>query len=239
MLYKAQLPGTWKQLQDDVSGFFEELGFTSNTPYMCTNEAISFEIDVFAEKSLNGIPIKILIECKHWESFVPQDVIFSMITRVSRFGANTGIIISKKGFQKGAISTVESTNILLYTYQEFIEHFQNEWIDVQLNLIFTKLSLFNSVEWDCFLDAEEAKKENSDFIKNYGYLLLIHANMRSGYCNNHKNYSDERFFNLIPAEVFFPNGEVHSVDVLGDAFRLFIRTDFLKQIDGICRSVFQ
>lgn len=64
MFYKNQMPNNWKGLQDEVAEYLRELGFSTYTPYMCTNELISFEIDVYAEKQLNGIPIKMLIECK-------------------------------------------------------------------------------------------------------------------------------------------------------------------------------
>lgn len=233
MKYTLELPKDWQALQEDVAKFLKEMEFSSETPFMCTNENISFEIDVFAKKELNGIPIQILIECKYWKFEVPQDVVFSMLTRVSKFGANLGIIISKKGFQKGAISSVKNTNILLYSYSDFINRFHEEWLDIRLKAVFKRLEFFSGTKWEYFLDKEELKGSSSSFLHNFGYLYNIYGNMCSANCTNHRNYSDDGFLNLIPFSVIFPDNSIYKVDVLGDAFRLLIDTDYLEQVRRI------
>lgn len=232
-MFKSQLPSNWKDLQNDVSEFFSEMGYNSQTPYMCINDSISFEIDVYAEKIVSGINIKILIECKYWESDVPQDVVFSMITRVNKFGANIGIIITKNGFQKGAISSVKDTNILLFSYDDFLNHFVSEWMNLRLNSTYNKIKFFDNIMWDCYLEREESKGENSDFLNQYGYLLFLYTNMKSGKCISYENYSNEGFLNHIPKIVISPNGTKYEVNVLGDAFRLFLNTEFLNQINHL------
>lgn len=234
MLYKSNYPTNWKYLQNEVSQFLNELEFKSYTPYLCENNSISFEIDVYAEKYISSIPINILIECKYWNSLVPQDVVFSMITRVNKYGANLGIIISKAGFQKGSIKSINNTNILLYTYDEFIEYFQSDWLDVQLKNVYNKLMFLDSVEWKCFLNEEEQYGADSDYFNTYGYLELIYANMKSGNCINHKTYSDKMFLSHIPNNIIFPDGRSYKVNVLGDAFRLFLNTNFLTLINKMC-----
>jgi hypothetical protein len=85
------------------------------------------EIDVFVKDKLASINQIYLIECKYWEHKVPQEVIHSFKTVMDGVGANTGFVISKKGFQKGSYEAVKFTNIHLFTFEQLQHKYGEEW----------------------------------------------------------------------------------------------------------------
>jgi predicted helicase len=69
-----------------------------------------------------------LVECKFWDSSIPQDTVHSFHTVMTGAGANTGFIISKIGFQSGAYEAAQkNTNIHLLTWKGFQHKFGRQW----------------------------------------------------------------------------------------------------------------
>jgi restriction system protein len=77
---------------------------------------------------IDGRTYTVLCECKHWAARVPQNVIHGFRTVVADSGANLGYIISMEGFQSGAFTSAELTNIRLVTWQGFQSEFEASWI---------------------------------------------------------------------------------------------------------------
>jgi hypothetical protein len=48
---------------------------------------------------------------------------------ISDFGANTGYIISKNGFQSGARKAAKNSNVFLLTFEEFQNEIREMWLD--------------------------------------------------------------------------------------------------------------
>jgi len=123
----TRTPSNWKELQFMVYTIFSECGYLTESPkklHSVRSETI--EVDVYAED--NGTVKQVIVcECKHWESKVPQSVVHAFRTQVDDIGANTGFIISKNGFQKGATSAVNSSNVRLLTWSEFDSLFEVLW----------------------------------------------------------------------------------------------------------------
>ncbi len=123
-----QEPKDWKDLQDKVKIIFDDIGYEATTEKTMELVRGKKEIDVFAVN--NSKPqMTIIVECKLYNSRVSQDVVHSFSTVVQGCGANIGIIVSKLGFQKGCYEAVEKTNILLFNWEEFQNHFLEIWIE--------------------------------------------------------------------------------------------------------------
>lgn len=95
-------PSTWKELQEFVSRILNDCGYQTEIEKTLKTVRGKSEVDVYAEKA-SGFQSKILCECKYWESNIPQSVIHPFRSVVSDYGASQGFVISKKGFQRGAI----------------------------------------------------------------------------------------------------------------------------------------
>lgn len=126
-IYKQQ-PKNWKDLQVKVAEILSVCGYQCKVEKNIQTIRETINVDVLATNS-QDIPSSIIIcECKYWNSKVPKTVIHSFRTTVADFGANYGIIISKKGFQSGCFEAVKNTNILLLDWTEFQNFFFPKWI---------------------------------------------------------------------------------------------------------------
>lgn len=122
----------WKDLENKVSQLFGEMG------YQCTTQKKvklagrgKKTVDVHIVDPLASHNQVYLVECKHWESHVHQDIVHAFKTVMEGAGASTGFIISKRGFQSGAYDAIQYTNIQLMTFEELQHCFGNEWFRKQ------------------------------------------------------------------------------------------------------------
>jgi hypothetical protein len=122
----------WKDLQNKVAQLFFELGCGVETPHVVELAGRGKkEVDVFICDKRSSLPKITLVECKWWNSEVPQDTVHSFHTVMNGCGANSGFIVSKIGFQTGAYEAADKTNITLLTFEEMQHRFGPEWFDVQ------------------------------------------------------------------------------------------------------------
>ncbi|TXN38143.1 restriction endonuclease [Flagellimonas hymeniacidonis] len=122
-------PKDWQDLQNKVNLILNDIGLNSNKEVELKTPRGTVEIDVYAIDPKSIDKIKYIIECKNWNKKVPQTVIHSFTTIMNETGGNIGYIISKKGFQKGALEYSNSTNIRLFSYVEFQEHYLMLWYE--------------------------------------------------------------------------------------------------------------
>ncbi|MFM5508198.1 restriction endonuclease [Aeromonas rivipollensis] len=118
----------WKDLQSKVCQLFDEMGY--ETEIEKTVELAGRgkkEVDVFIKDPSASHNQIYLVECKHWNHRVNQDVVHGFKTVMEGTGANTGYIVSKKGFQAGAYEAIRYTNIKLLTFEELQHLYGNEW----------------------------------------------------------------------------------------------------------------
>ncbi len=122
------LPKDWKSLQEKVAEIFREIGYSdveADKKLKLVRGTVN--ADVYAVDNTQS-PVTIYIcECKLWSSRVPKTVVHSFRTVMQDFGAHQGIIISKKGFQKGALEAAENTNISLKNWFGFQDLFEDKW----------------------------------------------------------------------------------------------------------------
>ncbi len=118
----------WSAVDSDV---FEELvaGIEASegvdrveTKYdLPLNHGGSKEVDVAVWTNANHHDVFIIIECKFWNSRVPQEVIAETISNVANSSADKGVVVAKSGFQSGAIEQAEGVGVELYTLREIEE----------------------------------------------------------------------------------------------------------------------
>lgn len=125
----SSVPATWQDLQNETARILEECGFSVELEKTFKTVRGEVEIDVYAEEIVKGRKYRILCECKHWKSRVPQQIIHGFRTVVADIGANVGYIVSKSGFQSGAFSAAELTNLELVTWEQFQDAFEETWYD--------------------------------------------------------------------------------------------------------------
>jgi hypothetical protein len=120
-------PENWKQLQNFVGQMFQECGFETEISKVVPLVRGKKEIDVYTQDVKSEYKPIILIECKFWNKPVSQETIHSFRTVVNDFGANTGFIVSKNGFQSGSYEAVKNTNIKLVSLKELEAEYYTKW----------------------------------------------------------------------------------------------------------------
>lgn len=125
-------PSDWKDLQKKVAKIFLDMGYETEIEKDINLVRGNVNVDVFAAKMQYPKEV-IIIECKHWAENIPQTIIHSVRTILSDSGANSGYIISKSGFQKGAYEAVKNSNLCLLTFNEFQNEFRTKWLDCVVN----------------------------------------------------------------------------------------------------------
>jgi restriction system protein len=98
------------------------------------------------------------------ESSRTPDVIHAFRSVVADSGANVGYIISSAGFQSGAFTAADLTNLRLMTWGEFQEEFEATWIERYLRPLFDD-KLADIIQYTAplppgfFLKLSEAKQD--------------------------------------------------------------------------------
>ncbi|NNA41496.1 restriction endonuclease [Pseudomonas lundensis] len=128
-MISRNVPSSWQALQIEVGRILEECGFQVEVEKQTQAARGSVELDVYAEETVRGRKYAIVCECKFWKSRIPQAVIHGFRTVVQDIGANIGYIISMEGFQSGALSASDLTNLKLVTWQEFQDVFEESWFE--------------------------------------------------------------------------------------------------------------
>src|SRR5258705_8303667 len=124
----TRVPSTWQALEHDVARILLECGFTVDVEKLIHTVRGDVTVDVYGEESIDGRRYTVLCECKHWKTHVPQTVIHGFRTVVADAGANLGYIVSSSGFQSGAFSAAELSNVRLVTWEEFQKEFTASWV---------------------------------------------------------------------------------------------------------------
>jgi hypothetical protein len=122
-------PPTWEALEEAVRQILAECGMDAvRQAAIALPRGGEAAVDVLATETVDGIKTVTLCECKNWKSNVPQDVVFSFRTVMAEAGAHRGYIISKVGFQPGALLAAHNTNIELLTFAQFQQRHFEKWV---------------------------------------------------------------------------------------------------------------
>jgi hypothetical protein len=121
-------PTSWRDLEIKVTELMNGAGYVAINNKKISTVRGNVNIDVFAE-DLKSIPKSTyLIECKYWETDIPQTIVHAFRTVVNDYGANHELIISKNNFQSGALEAIKNTNIQLLNWNDFHDLFEARWI---------------------------------------------------------------------------------------------------------------
>ncbi len=121
-------PGAnWRELQTRVATILSECGLAAETERVVQTARGSVEIDVYAVDGSTTPPTTYLCECKRWCTPVPQAEVHAFRAVVTDSGAHHGLFISAAGFQAGAYTVSQHTNVSLVSWPEFQQVFLERW----------------------------------------------------------------------------------------------------------------
>ena len=127
MIFNSK-PPNWKDLQKYVCQVFREMGCLAEEGKQIETIRGASIADVYIVDSAKAPEMVYIVECKYWNKRVPKSEVRVFRTIISDYGAHMGIIISQKGFQKGAYDVAINTNVHLFSWEEFNSYFFNRWL---------------------------------------------------------------------------------------------------------------
>lgn len=139
----SAVPQTWQQLEELTADILRECGMAVQRAVRLPLPRGSVDVDVLAEETTDGITQRIICECKNWRANVPREVVHAFRTVMQETGANRGYIISRTGFQQGAVEAAHATNIELLTFVQFQELYFGKWIGRRCRDIEAAIGNFN------------------------------------------------------------------------------------------------
>jgi restriction system protein len=108
----------WRDYQEQVAQFFRDLGLAAETDVTVHGPRTSHDVDVLVRFDHVGFEVTWIVECKHWQAPVSKLHILALRTIVSESGADRGILMAERGFQRGAVEAAELTNVRLTSLAE-------------------------------------------------------------------------------------------------------------------------
>ena len=120
-------PESWQDLQTGVKRLFRNVGLAADVEVDLQTPRGTVNVDVCAVDRRSLDKIKYIVECKNWNTTVPQSVVHAFTTVMHETGANIGFIVSKYGLQSGAKQYTRNTNITGLTYLELQQRYFEAW----------------------------------------------------------------------------------------------------------------
>jgi Restriction endonuclease len=119
----------WQQYQQDAAELLQELGFTAIVDDTLTEpNGTEHKVDVSARRTLAGVNLLWIVECKQWNRRVPKERVATLKAIVDGVGADRGLLMSETGFQSGAIRMAVQKNITLSSLADLRENAAEELI---------------------------------------------------------------------------------------------------------------
>ena len=105
--------GNWREYQEAVAEVFRKLGCKAEVDKTVMGARGPHEIDVYVTFQKFGRECNWVIQCKLWSRPVDKSVVQTLQSIVQNIGADRGVIFTENGFQSGAHTAAQNTNVLL------------------------------------------------------------------------------------------------------------------------------
>lgn len=166
----------WFKFQEEICEHFRNLGAKAETNVTIQGPTASYNIDVLVTSKYLGTEFTWIIEAKHWKTNIPIEKVNALTTIVKNTGADRGFIISKVGFQQGAIDASKFNNISLLTFDELKSNTEHLLQIETLKMHFNRLTILSGRYWGHTKSIRKAYNLRSDIADpgiNFSGTLLI------------------------------------------------------------------
>ena len=111
---------SWQDYQEAAAAVFRDLGCTADVDKTVSGARSTHDVDVYVTFRQFGQECRWIVECKLWSKPVTKETVHALRSRAEDLGADRGVIFSESGFQAGARTAAQNTDILL---QDSLEEF--------------------------------------------------------------------------------------------------------------------
>lgn len=137
----------WYQFQEQIKEHFISIGADAETNVSIPGVRTSHNIDVYVKTRFLGEDMTWLVEAKHWKSKIKKSQVLAFRSIVEDVGADRGFIVSKAGFQSGAVEAAQNTSVKLKTFDEMKAETRGMVEGEILKTYFKRLMLIEDRYW--------------------------------------------------------------------------------------------
>lgn len=105
---------SWQHYQQEAAALLTELGFATQVEDRITSaRGVTHMVDVAARRSVAGVEILWVVECKLWRNAVSKEKVAALVGIGEDLGADRCLLMSETGFQSGAVQMAAGRNVTL------------------------------------------------------------------------------------------------------------------------------
>lgn len=103
----------WREYQEKAAQLFRELGFSAEIEAAVQGARATNKVDVLATYDHAGVKMTWAVECKYWNTRVPKEKVWAFRSVLHDIGADRGVLLAEKGYQKGALDAAQYSAMTL------------------------------------------------------------------------------------------------------------------------------
>jgi hypothetical protein len=137
-------PENWKEMEIVALAYLVMNGYTAQRSITLKGVRGKHKVDVFGEAYKDDMIFKVIVECKYWNQKVKKQQVATLASIMEDIGVSKGIIISRIGFQIGAIRYAAQRPIELLHLNKILFQIQCKIIDLLAALFSEELQEFKA-----------------------------------------------------------------------------------------------
>jgi hypothetical protein len=137
----------WSQYQEDVAVFFGQLGLEAATNVSVTGARTTHDIDVVVRGNLLGVDLLWIVECKLWATRVSKLHVLALREIVHDVGADRGLIVAERWFQRGAFEAAQLTNVILTSMEDLRANASRDVAKIRLQELCDRIAVCLDRYW--------------------------------------------------------------------------------------------
>lgn len=138
----------WSEYQEEAAEFFRSLGLEADTNVTIKGVRTEHDIDVVVRSRHAGFEVTWIVECKHWKSRVTKLHVLGLREIVADVGADRGILLAERGFQRGASEAATLTNVHLTSLSCARSVANEEIFAMRLTDLYDRVEACDERYWD-------------------------------------------------------------------------------------------
>jgi hypothetical protein len=132
---KVRLMKRWEEYQHQAAALLRELGFTAKVDaWLVEANGAIHAIDVAARRTVAGVDLLWIVECKYWSKPVDMGAVRDLRTLVLDLGADHGLLMSENAFQSGAVMAAKGKSLTLTSLDDLRANAADEILAARLAL---------------------------------------------------------------------------------------------------------
>lgn len=148
----------WRVYQEEAAAFFRSLGFEASVEETVEGARSRHRLDVLVDLAAYGVRQRWVVECKAWQRRVSKQEVLVLQGVVEDVGGDRGFLLSEKGFQTGAITAAQHTNITLTDLGELRTNAEADLQETRWDLLYARWLRWSQRKHGLWIDTDSGSR---------------------------------------------------------------------------------